>query len=144
MEFTNSTSANIGSLLKPSYASVPTNSSFISADTPSRNLKQHLRFTCAPDESNCLTIDKTKVSSRSISSRQQRQHLYPQTQISHEGSSQDPDDQQNGMLHEGISGNASSLSLCPFCNSSFQRKTLSRHFLKCKKLKETRRARLSH
>ncbi len=145
MEFTNTTSANVGSLSKSSSTSVPTNSILLTVDASTQGLQQHLRrFGRAPDEPNCSTSSgKKKVSSDLISRHQRKQHLYHQTQISHQSSSSQDHDQHNRVVIEGVSRNGLS-TLCPFCNSSFQSKNLSRHFLKCKKLKEIRRARLSH
>ncbi len=151
MEFTNTTSAYVGSSLsksksrsKPSSTRVSTNYTLRSADKSSQSLQQHQHSTSSIklDEYCGLTLDRKKISSIH---RQREQYLYHQTQISYRSSSSQDHEQQlqNSVKGERVSINGL-CTLCPFCKSSIERKNLSLHFLKCKQLKETRRARSSN
>ncbi len=152
MEFTytTTTSANVvGSLSKSSSSStsVTTNPTpLVSVNAPTQGLQQHLhRFGYVLDKPSCCSTSssgkKKEWSYDLISRHERKQHLYHEIQISHQSSSSQ--DHNSAVVNEGVSRNGLS-TLCPFCNSSFQRKNLSRHFLKCKKLKEIRRARCSY
>ncbi len=150
MEFTNATSMNVKGNLSRSkakaYTSVTTNSTLPRADTSSHSLQQHQHsMSCTKlNGYNDLALGKKKHVP--LRRGQREQHFYQHTQIRNQSSSSQEDEQQvqNSVKGgDGVSKNGL-CTLCPFCKLSFERKNLSSHFLKCKQLKETRRARSSN